>query len=38
MVLAGVGELTADEHAELRDLADSFDVPATVGIRARIVL
>ncbi|MFB9931842.1 helix-turn-helix domain-containing protein [Amycolatopsis halotolerans] len=37
----GVGwvvELTADEHAELRDLDNSPDVPATVGIRARIVL
>src|SRR5436853_1200939 len=38
MVLAGVVELTADEQAELRDLASSPDVPAAVGTRARIVL
>ncbi len=31
-------ELTADERAELRDLVNSADVPATVGTRARIVL
>lgn len=38
MVLAGWVELTVDQHAELRGLTNSPDVPATVGTRARIVL
>jgi transposase len=37
-VLAGGVELTADERAELRDLLSSAHVPATVAMRARIVL
>jgi transposase len=38
VVLAGGVELTADERAELRDLVYSAHVPATVAMRARIVL
>jgi hypothetical protein len=37
VVLAARVELTVDQQAELRGLANSPDVPATVGTRARIV-